>query len=241
MSGAPLEIDKPAVVELDLYCLRCGYNLRGLAGDPVRCPECFFANPVGDAMPPAGMISQQLRKLETSPTFCFVGLVGLVGALTIAIVSAMTGTLGDGSPGLVCLGVPSLAFFSLGLARFRATCGNNPAWRAALLRYQLCASAMFASLLIPIAGAIAAHATVSRLEQYRSIGESLPDVASAVTAALLLIPTWMGCVRPLYEAACAVIHPLQRELAISMVRDYTRRRMIAGGGFGLLDRFSELT
>lgn len=32
----------PASVEdIDLYCLQCGYNLRGQSGDPRRCPECF--------------------------------------------------------------------------------------------------------------------------------------------------------------------------------------------------------
>ncbi|MHC4235736.1 MAG: hypothetical protein ACYSUQ_11520, partial [Planctomycetota bacterium] len=32
----------------DLYCLECGYNLRGIAGDPRRCPECWYANSVAD-------------------------------------------------------------------------------------------------------------------------------------------------------------------------------------------------
>lgn len=35
----------PALRSLDAYCLACGYNLRGLAGDPIRCPECFHQNP----------------------------------------------------------------------------------------------------------------------------------------------------------------------------------------------------
>jgi hypothetical protein len=32
-------------LDFDARCVRCGYRLRGLAGDPVRCPECFFENP----------------------------------------------------------------------------------------------------------------------------------------------------------------------------------------------------
>ena len=44
--------------DLDLYCLECGYNLRGHSGDPRRCPECFHLNSVGDAELSAEMISR---------------------------------------------------------------------------------------------------------------------------------------------------------------------------------------
>ena len=29
-------------------CLKCGYRLRGLDGDPIRCPECGHVNPTSD-------------------------------------------------------------------------------------------------------------------------------------------------------------------------------------------------
>ena len=46
----PDEPTSPAVSrdDRDLYCLQCGYNLRGLSGDPRRCPECGHMNPLGD-------------------------------------------------------------------------------------------------------------------------------------------------------------------------------------------------
>jgi hypothetical protein len=31
-------------IDRDSRCMQCGYNLRGLFGDPVRCPECGHAN-----------------------------------------------------------------------------------------------------------------------------------------------------------------------------------------------------
>src|SRR3989442_10695322 len=41
---APALTEKPAKPEdIDLYCLECGYNLRGLSGDPRRCPEIVTA------------------------------------------------------------------------------------------------------------------------------------------------------------------------------------------------------
>lgn len=30
---------------IDMDCLNCGYNLRGLYGNPIRCPECFQESP----------------------------------------------------------------------------------------------------------------------------------------------------------------------------------------------------
>jgi hypothetical protein len=33
-------------LDCDWACLRCGYNLRGLVGDPIRCPECGHSNPL---------------------------------------------------------------------------------------------------------------------------------------------------------------------------------------------------
>lgn len=236
--ATPATDDCPAL-NLDLYCLGCGYNLRGLAGDPVRCPECFFENPVGDTAPPAAMISETLRQLETAPTLCFAGLAGMIITAATAIGCAVTGNLEGGGTGVLCLGLPSSAFFTLGMARFRETCGGNPAWRAALVRYQLCAAAMFASLLIPIGAAIGGHAFVIGLNR-RSIPRELWAAGvSATLAAIAIVLTWRWCVIPLYEAACAGIRPLQREVAFSMVRDYLRRRLIAGERLGFLARMSE--
>jgi hypothetical protein len=54
----------PRFLDRDLYCLKCGYNLRGLSGDPVRCPECGYDNPIADVEIPADLIAAQLKKME---------------------------------------------------------------------------------------------------------------------------------------------------------------------------------
>lgn len=58
------------VLDEDLYCLQCGYNLRGLSGDPVRCPECGLVNDLGVVSVPARLIRQALRDMENAPTVC---------------------------------------------------------------------------------------------------------------------------------------------------------------------------
>lgn len=63
----------------DLFCLTCGYNLRGLFGDPVRCPECGSTNDLGSALVPAHYIRNVLRAMEEAPAQCLcVSLFGLV-------------------------------------------------------------------------------------------------------------------------------------------------------------------
>jgi len=62
--------------DLDLYCLNCGYNLRGLSGDPMSVMTV-----------PAGAVARELRRMETAPTVCvaatlaallFAGMITLV-------------------------------------------------------------------------------------------------------------------------------------------------------------------
>ncbi|MGH8629186.1 MAG: hypothetical protein ACREU7_00270 [Burkholderiales bacterium] len=72
--------------EPDLFCLRCGYNLRGLAGDPVRCPECSYANRRSDLAEEGTPLRKRLRKIETwilygIVAFFVVGFLFLVAAV----------------------------------------------------------------------------------------------------------------------------------------------------------------
>jgi hypothetical protein len=61
----PIRTDASGAIDQDLYCLTCGYNLRGLSGDPLRCPECGNPNDLGTAAIPAEMIRRAMRGMET--------------------------------------------------------------------------------------------------------------------------------------------------------------------------------
>ena len=76
-----------SVIDVDLYCLVCGYNLRGLSGDPVRCPECGDFNDRTELGIPQPVIKAALNQMETTPTVC-VGCALLF--LLFASIAALT-------------------------------------------------------------------------------------------------------------------------------------------------------
>jgi hypothetical protein len=89
MSGAqsespnsPSQPAPGAAIDTDLYCLHCGYNLRGLFGDPVRCPECFSEASRQELRYPLRLIRRRARRLH------LIGLASLVLFL-VSIVSLL--------------------------------------------------------------------------------------------------------------------------------------------------------
>ena len=96
----------PRSLDIDLYCLSCGYNLRGLSGDPINCPECGSLNPVGDVEIPAPIIAEQLRKMETSPAICLAAV--LVFGMYVETVAAIVRIVGSPLSALPWGGVPAL-------------------------------------------------------------------------------------------------------------------------------------
>ena len=85
-----------AAIDTDLYCVECGYNLRGLSGDPVRCPECGYHNPLGDVKIPAEIITRQLREMESPLATCalsaLLGLPFLAAVVVTACEAFIAGT-----------------------------------------------------------------------------------------------------------------------------------------------------
>lgn len=57
----------------DIFCLHCGYNLRGLPGDPIQCPECGGRSELRDLRIPATVIARIRRRLETLPLYVLQG------------------------------------------------------------------------------------------------------------------------------------------------------------------------
>src|SRR5436190_17701296 len=64
------------------HCLHCGYNLRGLAGDPVRCPECFHNNPRNQIIGPAVM-TRRLRELQGAGDAFVLATVSFCGGAAL--------------------------------------------------------------------------------------------------------------------------------------------------------------
>lgn len=59
----------------DVHCLRCGYNLHGLSGDPIRRPECDHENIVADLRLPPELLEQKLKDLCHAGEFAAMGIV----------------------------------------------------------------------------------------------------------------------------------------------------------------------
>ncbi len=128
--------DENGAIDEDLYCLSCGYNLRGLTGDPVRCPECGEFNSLGMAAIPAEMIRQALRKMETAPTGCAGCAFGGLCFASLFLWSPTGGMWPIALAALLCL-----AAWLLFCRRMKTVYEGRPGWRRMLLDFH------FATLL----------------------------------------------------------------------------------------------
>src|SRR5262249_22782403 len=101
----PRSYSRSTSSEIDLYCLACGYNLRGLSGDPRRCPECGHLNPVGDLMVPASEIAKQLTAMETIPVVCVSAIVVILGCVAVPVGMFLSGN-SNSETALACYTFP---------------------------------------------------------------------------------------------------------------------------------------
>ena len=146
--------DPTPVIDEDLYCLTCSYNLRGLSGDPVRCPECGNLNPLGGAELPPDLIAKQLKRLEGELGGCFVALlagvpfdVAFCGLLLCAPQRAFNhlgGVICDRSGRTHHERV--LAF---GLLEIPQVCSHKRGWLRALVMYHVWAGLQLLLILGP--------------------------------------------------------------------------------------------
>ena len=95
MSGEQSDNQLPQsddLTDVDLYCLHCGYNLRGLSGDPRRCPECGQFSPLGEAAVPGPFLRRSQRRLRAPPSLCVVDgffcILGLCGGGARFVISS---------------------------------------------------------------------------------------------------------------------------------------------------------
>ena len=210
-------------LDRDLYCLTCGYNLRGLSGDPVRCPECGNLNPLGEVEIPAELISRQSRRLRVLPVLCV--LVAVAGTSLVASLVWFLWTVSPalppraGSlfccPGAILVGV--LLLWGVLVASFRDSCQGKPGWSVALAKYHLY-GLFWLSLLGSLIGAVG-------WVTWHFLGEPAGRMEFAVlligvVTVLCVTLTWAthSFLRRWHRRLFATFGALQRQVAIDTAR-----------------------
>lgn len=220
---APAPIASGEAVAIDLYCLTCGYNLRGLAGDPVRCPECGNSNPRGDIELPAPVIRDQLRRMETGPALS-VAMLLLIMIMAAVLLFAPPGVRGSFLPSFGVIGLMSMLGWAGAVRHFARSCLHQPGWAGTLARYQAAGAVGIAALILGIFGC---SWMLTRLTGVR-VGAAVPTVyywgvlLLALVVAGLLRLTW----RPLQRFAKGDMETLQRSVAVEVARRELRQRML---------------
>lgn len=196
----PLAI--PVIVE-DLYCLECGYNLRGLSGDPVRCPECGYLNDLGTVAIPAQLITAALRNMETAPTMCVAAvfvvcsLGSCIGVMQLRAPSASNETRLT----MIAVGAILIAGWFGAYVWMKRTFENQPGWRGILLDFHL--TTVACCLIIPL-----------------SIGAynlDLPPTSSILSVGTVSLASIFWGIRN-YYAARKRIATMQRDAAVRIAK-----------------------
>lgn len=186
-----------AIIE-NIYCLQCGYNLRGLSGDPVRCPECGEKNSLGSAAIPARHIERALRGMETTPTWCvaFSLSSGLFLALAFSGIEQADACL---AAGVVCMLV-----WSWLCRQTRTEFDGQPGWRRILISFHVVAAfSIFETWAVS-----SAVVTLGRGSEAMDIYLALPIIGIP-----LLIWGWQ-----IYRRARAELHSMQRDTAVRIAK-----------------------
>jgi len=130
--------NNPAPEDIDLYCLNCGYNLRGLSGDPIRCPECGHLNRLELLTLPKELVKKELNKLGYYPMYCCISAVFIAFGFIIFLTAGRI-HLDDWESIVVSCVI--LCFVSLGIvgwiwgaSKFRKSCQAKPGWLILLLK-----------------------------------------------------------------------------------------------------------
>jgi len=212
----------PDTDSLDLYCLYCGYNLRGLSTDPRRCPECGHENAVADMLVPAKQIKKALTRLETAPAMATGAVVvALVWLLPISIGMARSGNNSTFVWRLIIASlIVCLAMYIVGVRRFRASCSADSSWETAMLKHHF--FGLLAAVCITVLVGMCCYLLIAII---MSVGSSTPVISAVqmglcgVVGAVSFAGSWL-----FGRLAKRSIAPLQRARAAEMARAYARQR-----------------
>lgn len=202
--------DARGALDEDLYCLTCGYNLRGLFGDPVRCPECGSDNDLGTVLIPAGLIRDALARMESAPTGCIAAFVAAATIVGLLLLGAGL-TLAFVGPALLACACG----WWFGYRRMKTGYENTPGWRGILLDFHL-TTLLFLS---GIPFVVIAYWLFDK--PIRDFPEGL-----AFLAVLASVPLAMLGLRR-YERARERIALMQRDRAVRLARETLRKSLRA--------------
>ena len=197
--------DAHAPLDIDLYCLNCGYNLRGLPGDPIRCPECGQSSSIAVLRAARRRVYERvLRGLDSDASFCgvFGGVILLGALLSIAAPSTFLRQL---PPFVGVAGVVWSVFFGANLFKYR----RCRAWPKAFVVHHAYLSAYFVGSALMVFASVLAAAKLIELEE-RGEAMLIPAVLLvAVTVVVAFVKNPLGFLR---RRARASMSPVAEEL-----------------------------
>jgi hypothetical protein len=217
---------RDAAIDIDLYCLECGYNLRGLSGDPVRCPECAYRNPIGETEVPADQITKQLRRMETAPATSVLSLLLFAPLLGVLVLGLYSGGPSWYSRVNVCFGAATFiagVMWVVGIARFRAHCMAQPGWVTVLARYH-CVALVLAAVVVEAFVVAAQIVAASAGPLHTQRGGSTFCLAMPLTFVVVVVGVRWG-LKPVHRWLKTPMEQLQRKVAVEIARDRIRREL----------------
>ncbi len=198
-------------IDEDVYCLGCAYNLRGLSGDPVTCPECGKPNATGDLIIPAAAITLALRRMETAPTTC-VGMSILAFFSLFVAVMCFAQNMSVLYPLIFIIG--SLAIGLSAVWRMRTEFNARPGWFRILLEFHLVTAIMLPSAWVVVV-------TPLSIPRFQWFG--VPLGTMIVISFLGLAGIAFGL--SIYRASRRRLAAIQREAAVRMAKEILRTHL----------------
>ncbi len=207
------------LTDVDLYCLHCGYNLRGLSGDPRRCPECGNMIPLGQGTLPEPVVATELKSMgESIERYAMPWCLGGVLAAAWGFVAALlTRNAGDYVLIAAISGIVVLGLWLFCLRAFRASCRGRRGWGALAVQYNVLGLAIIA---LAVAAVMPVAWTVGRM-----IPAGLPQKVAGL-AVFALFVTLLGLGNRLLDRRLRrPQESLQRDIAIDRLRRRLQKRL----------------
>ncbi|MFN0135846.1 MAG: hypothetical protein ACKVS9_06980 [Phycisphaerae bacterium] len=206
--GAPLDID--------LYCLRCGYNLRGLSGVLVRCPECGEENAIELVTETAPLISAHIARVESTlnlGALCCMLLIPL-GAFAISSLILKESAANSGFTCMADAAILALWLFALsGYCRLT----RGVARRSRCVVAYTCGALGWCALVA--LGPLWPWLVFEN--RYQDLGLQMGLSLASVAATVVLIVVFL---RPYQRWIRGQLDPLKREVAVRFIAECLRSR-----------------